>query len=143
MMPRFRFRGLGLFADMEQSAKFVQIDKQLDEAQVAARRGVTDSCVTDVPNAPYAPVPAAAVLPQVAWPSALPAPEDVDWSSMSDRDKQDHANACPDMCALCEPHRSWGLCPACGSTMAEAIDGLTLCCRVRALFGDEAERAYV
>lgn len=95
-----------------------------------------DACVTDVPNAPYQPVSVRS-LPNVAWPDALPEWEDLDLDGIDD-----HRSWCLDSCVFCENHREWGYCPACGHGNAEAIDGLTVCCKADVRFGDEAERAW-
>lgn len=115
----------------------------------------------DVEGSPWAPVPASAVIALRAsqeththetrssaefggplkhdgWAPAFPT-----WDDLTAAERSEHRQVCAGECALCEGHRLWGLCPACGHTNAEANDeGESLCCAARVLFGSEAERAW-
>lgn len=135
-MPALRFfRSLReRFTDPARVARLARMADPVDELGPLIP---AEPDVTDVVPAPFAPVRAAS-LPQVAWPDAVP-----DWDDLTADEHADHRAWCADGCTLCEAHRQWGLCPACGHGNAEALaDGSSACCGARVLFGAEADRMW-
>lgn len=102
--------------------------------------------VADVVKVEHPPVLAAqvnaeffGVVKHDGWPNARP-----EWDDLTVAEHDEHRQECLDSCSLCDGHRGWGVCPACGHGDAEANDaGDSTCCHARVLFGAEAERAWV
>jgi len=80
----------------------------------------------NVLNAPHPPVPA---LRHVSVGLVDP------WDAMTPGEQQDHIDACPNLCDICDGRRAFGICASCGGVTEETGEyDLSRCCGSRVHF---------
>lgn len=85
----------------------------------------------DLENPPHAPVPAVSHLANRRTPDV--------WDRMTVSEQRDHADACPNLCDVCDGRRAFGTCTHCGAAAEETGEyDVSRCCGSLVVFGGEA-----
>lgn len=71
------------------------------------------------------------ILPNVAWPDAVP-----EWEDLTSQEHDEHRAWC-ESCGLCDGFRVWGTCGGCGAYIEGDDFERSLCCSSRIVAGSD------